>query len=153
MTHTVSLDQIDLVLGNLPTTHIVGSAAASRLVVGPNGAFVLLPDAVEELARDAAANHLAVATRETLAEHLRWVPFVDALLVTAEDREPQAQATVVTLDLLSFVLLDGPLVIDPDACRTVGSLLHAGTFAGWAAGLPVGDGSIDLCSLPERLHH
>lgn len=153
MTHTVSLEQIDLVLGGLPSSHIVGSAAASRLVLGPSGAFVLLPDAGEDFARDAAANHLAIATRENLAEHLRWVPFIDALLITAEDRAPQARATVVTLDLLPSVLLDGPLVIDAQACRTVGSLLHSGGLSGWSAGLPTGDGSIDLCDQPARLHH
>ena len=78
---------------------------------------------------------------------------VDALLVSAIDREPPVRATVVTLDLLDFVLLDGPLVIDADACRTVGSLLLAGDLSGWTAGLPIGDGSIDLCNQPERLNH
>ncbi len=153
MTHTVSLEQIDLVLRGLPASHVVGSAGASRLVLGPTGAFVVFPDDHDGLTRDAAANHLAIATRETLADHLRWVPFVDALLITATDSEPRAHATVVTLDLLSSVLLDGPIVIDTDSCRTVGSLLHAGTLAGWRPGLPTGDGSIDLCDQPARLHH
>jgi hypothetical protein len=145
MTTPNSAEQIDRLLAGLPPTHTVASQESARLVVGPCGATVILlgernvPDAADRAAR------LAAATRTALADHVSWVPFVDAVVVTDDvDRSPTS-ATVVPPDLLGEVLVEGPEVIDPPALDVIVDLLDTNGLAPWRVGLDSSAAKIDLC--------
>jgi hypothetical protein len=148
MTTPISAEQIDRLLAGLPATHTVASQESARLVVGPSGATVILlgerdvPDAADRAAR------LAAATRTALADHVAWVPFVDAVVVT-DDAETATAATVVPPDLLGEVLVEGPEVIDPPALGVIVDLLDTDGLAPWRVGLDPSAAKIDLCE-PAR---
>jgi hypothetical protein len=95
------------------------------------------------------AARLAAATRADMAEHLAWVPFVDAVVVTsgistaASPLDPAA--TVVPLDLLCEVLTEGPAVIERPTLGTLVALLGDGRLSSWVAGVIPSAAKIDLC--------
>jgi hypothetical protein len=145
MTTPISAELIDRLLAGLPATHTVASQDAARLVVGPCGATVVLlgerdvPDAADRAAR------LAAATRTALADHVAWVPFVDAVVVTDDADRSATAATVVPPDLLGEVLVEGPEVIDPPALDVIVDLLDTDGLAPWRVGLDSDAAKIDLC--------
>src|SRR3954451_3436882 len=79
---------MDAVLTSLPAVHVLAGQDDARLVVGPAGAFVLIPSTVgthELLAAAHRLEALAGTTREALCAHLAWIPFLDGLIVTSDD--------------------------------------------------------------------
>jgi hypothetical protein len=138
---------IDEVLADLPSLCTVASAGEARLVFGPSGAFVLLDGSDDPADSADRAGRLAASTRGALAEHVSWVPFIDAVIVTPRARNG-GDATPVPLDLLREVLVEGPPVIEPMALDTFRELLAHGRLASWRAGLNGDAGKIDLCEPP-----
>ena len=145
---------VDAVVQALPAAYLVGGQDDARFVIGPTGAFVLLPGTspVRALARDADRLHrLAEVTRDALCDHLTWVPFLDALVVTAGDLVRSTEVTVAPLDLLNVVLTEGPEVIDRPTLLAVRAALDAGDLDGWSpiAAIIEADARIDLCDPAE----
>lgn len=106
---------VDQVLASLPDEVMVAGDGEARLVVGPVGAFVLLPTPARGPAVGDAARRLhdlARRTRSQLGQHVAWVPFLDALLVSASRLMRRADVTVAPVDLLAVVLTEGPTMID-----------------------------------------
>jgi hypothetical protein len=145
VTHPTPLDGIDAILAELPSDWVVGWLAGARLVIGPSGAFVLVPGQADLPAAADRAQGLAHTTRSVLAHHISWVPFIDAAVVTEGDRPNAASAVVVPVDLLGELLTEGPPVIDRPALGVLRNLLAQGQLDGWQVGSPPVDVKIDLC--------
>lgn len=139
-------DRLDDVLATLPSSYVVAGQNGARLVVGPHGAFVLLPAGGDlQQAADRLAK-LTSITREAMCEHLTLVPFLDALAVTSGATPRHAPVTVAPLDLLTDVLTHGPEVIDSSTLDTIRHAVRATALDGWSVGLTAvnGDGEINL---------
>ncbi len=81
-----SVEHIDGLLADLSPMYTIASQGSARFVAGPTGVFVLVYGG-DDLGRAAElAARLAPTTRATLADHLSWVPFVDAVVVTGDGR-------------------------------------------------------------------
>jgi len=156
-----TVEHIDGLLAELSPTYTIASQGPARLVAGPTGVFVLVlsGDDVERATELAA--RLAPATRAALADHLAWVPFVDAVVVigrdgrrTEHDREPHpatgaSDAIAVPVDMLGEVLVEGRAVIDLGALGVIDELLREQALAPWTVGTGAGAAKIDLCE-PSR---
>jgi hypothetical protein len=139
---------MDAVLTSLPAVHVLAGQDDARLVVGPVGAFVLVPSAAgrqELLAASHRLEALAGTTREALCAHLAWIPFLDGLIVTSDDPPRSLHITSAALDLLPTVLTEGPRVIDAATIATIRDVIRRSALDGWQAGIRRGDGKIDLC--------
>jgi len=148
-------DPIDRLLAELSPLYTTASQGAARFVAGPSGVFVLVSggDDLGQAAERAA--RLAAVTRAALADHLSWVPFVDAVVVTAagaRNKAPSppnddvaAHATAVPLDLLGEVLVEGRRVIDDAAFRTINQLLRDEALSPWRTEPATTADKIDLC--------
>ena len=140
---------LDRVLRELPGDFAVASQAASRLIVGRPGAFVLatLPDAARSPIEPLAARitRLAASTRVVLADHLSWVPFIDAVVVTGHGPAPGAPVTMAPLDLVAELVTEGPDTISAEALGAVRALLRENRLGVWRAGIGEAGGRIDLC--------
>jgi hypothetical protein len=101
----------DLVL-RLPRDYALGSLGEARLVAGPPGAFILRAagDDLEREARELL--QVTNATRVALSDHLHWVPFLDALLVTGGENHQHPDVTLVPADMLLDVIRDGHQPLD-----------------------------------------
>jgi hypothetical protein len=139
---------LDGLLDDLPEGWAVGHRQAARLVVGPSGAFVLVPGDGDLSIAAEQAHGLAQRTRSAMARHLSWVPFVDAAVVTSGDEHAEVAAILVPLDLLAELLVQGPPVIDRPAIALMSNLLAAGSLDGWQVGTVSIDVKIDLCDPP-----
>jgi hypothetical protein len=139
---------LDGLLDHLPEGWAVGHRQSARLVVGPTGAFVLVPGEGDLSIAAEQAHGLAQRTRSAMARHLSWVPFVDAAVVTSNDEHAEVAAILVPLDLLGELLVQGPPVIDRPAITLMTSLLVAGSLDGWEVGTASADVKIDLCDPP-----
>jgi hypothetical protein len=137
---------VDTVLAALPACCAIGSSGDARLVVGPTGAFVLLPGGPDPLLSADRAGRLATTTRTALADHVSWVPFIDAIVVTSGRPPGAVAATPIPLDLLADVLVRGPEMIEADVLATVATLLDRGELWSWRTGLRIDDAKIDLCA-------
>ncbi len=151
-TNVMSGDDIrigmDAILTALPAVHVLAGQVDARLVVGPAGAFVLVPSPVgrqELLAASHRLDKLAGITREALCAHLAWIPFLDALIITSDDPPRSLHITSAALDLLPTVLTEGPTVIDAATIATIREVIRRSALDGWQAGIRRGDGKIDLC--------
>jgi hypothetical protein len=131
----------------LPPAFLVASQGEARLVVGPTGAFVLLdadgstrpvPEAAQRLTQ------LTRLTRAALCDHLAWVPFLDALLITSSTDDLTADVSCAPLDLVQATMTEGPPVIPSDTLNVIREAVRANGLDGWAAGAP-GSLRIDLC--------
>jgi hypothetical protein len=145
VTHPTPTSGIDGILAELPSDWVIGSQAEARLVIGPSGAFVLVPGQIDLTTAADLAQDLAHRTRAVLARHISWVPFIDAAVVTEADRPTEDAAVVVPVDLLGELLIEGPPVIDRPALGVLRNLLAQGSLDGWRVGLAPVDVSIDLC--------
>jgi len=145
MTPSHSLDGL---LDGLPPGWVIGHREAARLAVGPSGAFVLVPGDGDLAEAAEQAHTLAQRTRSALARHLSWAPFVDAAVVTADDRHADAAAILVPLDLLLELLVQGPPVIDRPAISVLHGLIVAHSLDGWEVGTAEVAAKIDLCDPP-----
>lgn len=141
----VTIAAVDELLVRLPALHVVGHRGNHRLVLGPPGAFVLgIADAVDPGGPPAVLRRVAQDTREHLARHLAWVPFVEALAVVTPGDAPTNGAGTVPLDLLLDVLVAGRDVVSATAISTVQIALRARRLGDWHVGLPPA-AMIDLC--------
>jgi hypothetical protein len=148
-------DPIDRLLADLSSVYTTASQGAARFVAGPSGVFVLVSggDDLGQAAERAA--RLAAVTRTALADHLSWVPFVDAVVVTAAgahrrpagpaNEEITVHATAVPLDLLGEVLVEGRAVIDDAALDVIGTLVGNDALVPWRTESGPGSDKIDLC--------
>ena len=148
MTPTTPAEGLDGLLGRLPSGWAIAHRDDARLVVGPTGAFVLVPHHSDVATSADLAHDLAQRTRVALARHLSWVPFVDAAVVTTRDRHAEVAAVLVPLDLLNELLVQGPVVIEASVVRTVSQLVATGALEGWTVGIAMDDVKIDLCDPP-----
>ncbi len=147
-----ALPLLDRILDDLPPAFCVACQGVLRLAVGPSGVFVLSSDQAravddgEPLDADLVAFMLAKAagdTRNLLADHLGWGPFVDSLFVVEQQlgRTPAA-VTTVPLDLVRSTLVEGRPAVSERQLAAVRQLLREDRFGSWAFCLP-GD-TIDL---------
>ena len=119
----LATDELDAALSGLPPDWAVAELGRDRLVAGPAGAFVLRPCS-GELHRDARrVAQIARATRSGFADHLAWIPVVDALLVTGHRVDEPAEATVIPVDMVTDVLLDGVQPLDEETLRRITGLM------------------------------
>jgi len=144
------IEAVERVLTALAPGRVLAWADPARLVVGPSGAFVVLPHGPDGPDAGARAAALAEATRSTLAEHLAWVPFIDAVVATAGDGHCGPGATAVPLDLLPVVLVEGPPVIDAATLTRIAALVDAGLVPPWRTWTTGGGAKIDLCDPPQN---
>lgn len=146
MTDAVTTTHIDNILDTLPDDVTVAASGNARLVMTQTGVFVILPAAVDVNRAADRAHLLATETRDLLASHLSWVPFVDAVVVCSnQSTTDSTAATVVPLDLLADLLREGVGVIDNDLLAKMCSLFAMNGFADWSIALPE-DATIDLCN-------
>ena len=141
------LRRMDRVLTSLPPIYVVAASGTARLVVGPSGAFVLLPTSAAG-GVDGAASRLDLlvqSTRSALCDHLSWVPFLDSLLVSEVDVKERAPITIVALDLLHDVLIEGPTMIDDPTLGCIRDAVRTETLEHWTVGTAAAAARIDLC--------
>ena len=110
------------------------SIGSARFVLGPTGAQVVALDDGSDGAPRAVAL-LASVTRSALAEHITWVPYVDALLVTERDK-PCPPATRVPPTLLLNTLLEGPAILQPHDRERLVACVEGGVLDGLTAVAP-----------------
>jgi len=148
-------EHLDELLSELAPIYTIASQGAARFVAGPSGVFVLVSGRDDPSRAAETAARLAAATRANLAEHLSWVPFVDAVVVTAGDsnrRTGSAEAslesplaTAVPFDMLGEVLVEGRTMVDEAALVVVNRLIRTDRLSPWRAGFSTGADKIDLC--------
>jgi hypothetical protein len=117
-------DLADL-LGHLPEDYLVVPLRSAWFVVGTPGTYVVGDGASHD---DSEVGRLAGQLRAALAQHLTWVPFVHALLIS-DDLRAIPHATVVPRDLLLGVLTEGRRSLDDDTMRRIGELVGRGIIA------------------------
>jgi hypothetical protein len=148
-----SVEHVDSLLAELSPMYTIASQGAARLVAGPTGVFVLVFGGDDVGRATELAARLAPATRAALADHLSWVPFVDAVVVTREkgrrskDHDVRATvgATAVPIDMLGEVLVEGRAVIEFAVLGVIDDLLREDALGPWKVGLGTGTDKIDLC--------
>lgn len=121
-------EDLDDLLGALPPGYFVRPIGPARFVLGPTGAHVVAIDDSREAA-PREVGRLASVSRSALAEHVAWVPFVHALLVTDDDR-PCPPATCVPPRLIPGALVEGPAVLDADELARLVASVVAGALDG-----------------------
>lgn len=112
-------DELDLsaTLAQLPTHFLTFVLDGAWLVVGPTGVFVVTGD---EDGLDRAVTRVearAIEMRAHLSNELDWVPFVDALVVSAEpveDHGADGPATVLPADLVISAITSGRQTVDDE---------------------------------------
>jgi hypothetical protein len=118
---TITAADLDDVLWQLPETFALAQQGPCRLVVGPAGCTVVAAEAgVPDVHHDVEA--LAQGTRTALADHLEWVPFVDALVVTTGTTVDSVGSC--ELGSLRALLADGPDLLDATAVSRITALLN-----------------------------
>jgi hypothetical protein len=147
---------LDQALVSLPSEYVISGRGEARFVIGPRGAFVLLPTGTGDRDIADAAHHLqelTVSTRDALCRHLSWVPFLDGLLVAATAPPRHAGVTIAPVDLVRVVLTEGPEAIDLATLNAVRAAIRTGSLGPWKMGVAADD-RIDLCDpidSPSRL--
>ncbi len=125
-------------LASLPDGFEVVPVGGAHLVLGPTGAqIVALDDGVAETPRTVA--RLASVVRSALAEHVAWVPYVHALLVTDRD-EPCPPATRIPPTLLVRALVDGPPTLQPSELARLVACIDDGALVGLVSVAPLSVG-------------
>ena len=128
-------EDLDRVLATLPDGYLVRPIGSSRFVLGATGAHVLaIDDGRADAPREVGL--LASVTRSALAEHVAWVPFVHALLVTEEERACPP-ATCVHPRLIPNALVEGPAVLGPEELGRLVASVRAGALNGLEAVAPI----------------
>jgi hypothetical protein len=158
---------VDRIVAELPPDFVVARDGDARFVAGPAGAFVLMPTPARgPVVDDAAArvHRLARRTRSDLGDHVAWVPFLDALLVSAGGLGRRPDITVAPVDLLAVVLTEGPRVIDGATLAAVRRVVAQRRLGPWRAavmavvptpapaprsGAAADGGRIDLCDTSD----
>lgn len=141
----IGCDRVDRVLAGLTADAVVAVAGEARLVASDAGAFVLLPADAEPTRAGEQVARLAEATRHALAEHLSWVPFVDAVVVVRPGEDAGGSVTAVPVDLLATVLVEGPRQIADPTLARIAVLVAEGRLGAWRAATASDGGRIDPC--------
>jgi hypothetical protein len=144
-TAPIGCDRVDRVLAGLHAGAVLAVSGDARLVAGGAGAFVLLPAAAEPTRAGERAARLAEATRDALADHLSWVPFVDAVVVVRPGERAGGSVTAVPVDLLAVVLVEGPRQIADPTLARIAALVAQGRLGAWRAATVADDGRIEPC--------
>lgn len=114
-------------VARLPTEYLVCRHGEHWVVVGPTGIHVVGGAGDDAVASAEAVLSLAHRVRTALSDLVPWVPFIDALLVSA-DADLRVPCTVVDLPSLELALLTGPTAIDDqgleELCRAVPIVLE-----------------------------
>ena len=98
-------------VARLPLDYAVDRLGDHWIVLGPTGLFVV-GRAGDDLTADADVTvALAHRIRSHLSDVMPWVPFIDALVVTA-DADLSVPCTLVDIATLEMALLSGPISID-----------------------------------------
>ena len=98
-------------VARLPLEYAVNRLGDHWIVLGPTGLFVV-GRAGDDLTVDADVTvALAHRIRTHLSDAMPWVPFIDALVVTA-DADLSVPCTLVDIATLEMALLSGPISID-----------------------------------------
>lgn len=98
-------------VARLPLDYAVSRLGDHWIVLGPTGLFVV-GRAGDDLTTDADVTvALAHRIRSQLSDVMPWVPFIDALVVTAE-ADLSVPCTLVDIATLEMALLSGPVSID-----------------------------------------
>jgi len=127
-------EDLSRALAALPAGYFVTPIGPSHLVLGLTGAQVVaLDDGGEDTPR--AVARLASVVRSALAEHVAWVPYVHALLVT-ERNEPCPPATRIPPALVIRALMDGPPTIQATDLARLVACIEAGALDGLGAVAP-----------------
>ena len=79
------------------------------------------------------------------ADRFSWVPFLDSLLVSEVDVKERAPITIVALDLLHDVLIEGPTMIDDPTLGCIRDAVRTETLEHWTVGTAAAAARIDLC--------
>jgi hypothetical protein len=157
-----TVEHIDGLLAELSPIYTIASQGSARLVAGPTGVFVLVLSGDDVERATELATRLAPATRAALADHLAWVPFVDAVVVIGPDDRRAAHdaddhtstgasdAVAVPVDMLSEVLVEGRAVIELSALGIIDRLIREHALAPWRVGNDAGAAKIDLCAPSPR---
>ena len=128
-------------LSGLPDDYAVTSIGGAHLVLGPTGAQVVaLDDGADDAPR--AVARLASVVRSALAEHVAWVPFVHALLVT-ERHEPCPPATGIPAPMLLRTIVDGPPTVQPPDLDRLLACIAEGALDGLSALAPSATEPVD----------
>ena len=152
-----SVDDVDRQLSRLDGRYQLATAEDLRLVIGPGGVFVVgIPDGDGKTARVAEASR---RTRETIAEHLTYVPFVDAVVVDVSGTVSHDEVSVVPPDLLTTVF--GGHNLGPEMVDLLVDHLYRDLLAPWVpkrrtlvtgAAAPTEPIVIDLDALERGTH-
>jgi len=144
-----SAHALDETLARLPGGVGLAHRGGDRFVTGPGGAFVLHPLEPHEALGDAVdhAHLLAQTTRDRIARHLNWVPFVDWFVVDDGDNY---RIPVLPTSMVAAIVLKGH-VIPPNVADELHHHIAAGGLAPlWLVGLPLV--SNDLVEVATQLH-
>jgi hypothetical protein len=141
MESTPSLrERVDAILSSLPAGVVTGHHEHLRLVVSTGGVFVLDPAGSDSGHDPGLAERQASLTRASMAERLRWVPFVDWFVVT----EDETTDSRLPADLVEVTMLEGRSVDEPTV-RRIQALLELGELdPPWQTGLPSRQHPADL---------
>ncbi len=126
---------LDEILSRLSGAVGIAHRGPDRLSIGPGGVFVLHPLESSESPRDAAEHAwlLAETTRDRIADHLTWVPFVDWLVIA---EAYSAHIPSLPSGLVATTLLEGH-AIPPTIANELRRSVSMGNLSPlWQPGLP-----------------
>ena len=100
-------------LRGLPRDFLHYTLVDAQLVVGPTGVFVIVEAPDDPVEATYTAVDRAERLRHELSDRLAWVPFVDAVVGTADGAAPPtAECVVVAVDMIHDMIANGPRIID-----------------------------------------
>ena len=110
-------------LRRLGTDHVAFQLERGWFVFGPNGLFVVAVEDGDVVEAGRWASARACLMRSELEHSLGWVPFIDALVVTADElANPATPCVTVPMRLLLFTVSDGPRTVDNGILARLGRL-------------------------------
>lgn len=126
---------LDSALSQLAAGAKIAHSGRFRLMVGTGGVFVLRPLEQKENAAEAIdeVEHLASLTRDRIAQHMAWVPFVDWFVVSDE---PRIDCTVLPSDLIGVTAFERDS-LQAETVTELGELIDGGNLSPlWHKGIP-----------------
>jgi len=114
-------DALKSVLADLPAGFRAAPVGVSWFLAGPTGTFLVAAE--EDLDDPVQVGRLATQVRTVLAQHLTWVPFVHALLVSDKNVTVH-KATVVPTDMVRVALTDGRVTIEAATLEKIDEVIE-----------------------------